>query len=207
MIDYSSETEKKILKAATEIFLEKGHDGARMQAIADKAGINKALLHYYFRSKEKLFRTIFKQELINMLEDVFSSFSLSDDLKDFLTKFVQVYLKNISRRKNVMRFILWELNKSDSEIVDCFLEVFRNKGFDGNPLIIMIEQAIAAKEIRPVDPAHLVLSLMGMCIFPFVAAPIVENIIPNLKLNSPGFLVNREKAIVDLIWESVKIEK
>ena len=62
----TSDTEQKILQAATEIFLEKGHDGARMQVIADKAGINKALLHYYFRSKDKLFRTVFKKELQSM---------------------------------------------------------------------------------------------------------------------------------------------
>ena len=52
-------TEEKILNAAKKVFLTKGMDGARMQDIADEAGINKALLHYYFRSKDKLFEQIF----------------------------------------------------------------------------------------------------------------------------------------------------
>src|SRR3954463_7666646 len=51
--------EQKILEAAKQVFFDKGMHGARMQDIADKAGINKAMLHYYFRSKEKLFETIF----------------------------------------------------------------------------------------------------------------------------------------------------
>jgi AcrR family transcriptional regulator len=202
----SSETEQKILQAASKVFLEKGHDGARMQEIADKAEINKALLHYYFRSKEKLFRTVLKKELQQMLEDVFSSISLSDSLKDFFQQFVHTYLKNISKRKNVMRFILWELNKSSAEIVDCFLEVFEKQGFEGNPLILRINKAIENGEIRPLHSAHLVLNLMGMSIFPFVAAPILENIIPNFRINDPDFLVEREKAILDIIWDGIKIE-
>ncbi len=202
----SSETEQKILQAASEVFLVKGHDGARMQEISDKAGINKALLHYYFRSKEKLFRTVFKKELRQMLEDVFSSISLSDSLKDFLQQFIHTYLKNISKRKNVMRFILWELNNSSTEIVDCFIEAFEKQGFEGNPLILKINQAIENGEIRPLHPAHLVLNVMGMSIFPFVAAPIVENIIPNFRINDPDFLVEREKAILDIIWNGIKVD-
>ena len=53
-------TEEKIFEAATDVFVEKGMDGARMQDIADKAGINKALLHYYFRTKDKLFNAVFE---------------------------------------------------------------------------------------------------------------------------------------------------
>ena len=56
-------TEEKIVKAAEEVFMEHGFDGARMQLIADKAEINKAMLHYYFRSKEVLFEKIFDELL------------------------------------------------------------------------------------------------------------------------------------------------
>ncbi len=54
-----SDTEEQILKAARKLFENKGFNGARMQEIADEAGINKSLLHYYFRSKEGLFDQIF----------------------------------------------------------------------------------------------------------------------------------------------------
>ncbi len=66
----SSETEKKIINAATAVFMEKGKDGARMQEIADKAGINKALLHYYFRSKEKLFTNVFNLEIPKVITNI-----------------------------------------------------------------------------------------------------------------------------------------
>ncbi|MCB0293033.1 MAG: helix-turn-helix transcriptional regulator, partial [Calditrichaeota bacterium] len=60
---YSSETERKIVEAASTVFLEKGKTGARMQAIADRAGINKALLHYYFRSKDRLYQEVFERQV------------------------------------------------------------------------------------------------------------------------------------------------
>ena len=59
MIIQEADTEQLILEAAKKVFFNKGFDGARMQEIADVAGINKALLHYYFRSKDKLFEAIF----------------------------------------------------------------------------------------------------------------------------------------------------
>jgi TetR/AcrR family transcriptional regulator len=62
-----SETERKILQAAREVFQRKGLYGARMQEIADAAGINKALLHYYFRNKDKLFDAIFSDVFQNFI--------------------------------------------------------------------------------------------------------------------------------------------
>jgi AcrR family transcriptional regulator len=141
-MEISTDTEQKILQAAREVFLEKGHDGARMQEIADSAGINKALLHYYFRSKQKLFRTIFKRELQSMLGSIFGLISPSDDFEQFLEKFISGYLENVSSRKNIMRFILWEIDKSPKEVASWFIEVFDDGGFPGNPIVLRIEKAI-----------------------------------------------------------------
>ena len=60
-------TEQKIREAARKVFQAKGMHGARMQDIADTAGINKALLHYYFRSKDQLFEAIFKEALQQLI--------------------------------------------------------------------------------------------------------------------------------------------
>jgi AcrR family transcriptional regulator len=206
-MEINTDTEKKILRAATEVFLEKGHDGARMQEIADKAGINKALLHYYFRSKQKLFRTVFKKELQTMLASIFGLISPSDNFEEFLEKFISGYLKNVSSRKNIMRFILWELDKSPKEVASWFFEVFEEGGFPGNPIILRIEKAIRDGDIRPIDPTNFVLSLLGMCVFPFVAEPMLKHLLPGFNSDAPNFLKNRTKAIVDLIYLDLRIEK
>ena len=73
-VQQDTTTEGKILAAARKVFIAKGMAGARMQDIADEAGINKALLHYYFRSKEKLFETIFKELSLQFLPRINSLF-------------------------------------------------------------------------------------------------------------------------------------
>ena len=201
-----TDTEQKILRAASEIFLEKGHDGARMQEIADKAGINKALLHYYFRSKQKLFRIIFRKELQTMLVSIFSLISPADNFKEFLNKFIPGYLENVSSRKNIMRFILWELDKSPKEVAEWFLEVFQDGGFPGNPILLRVEKAIKDGEIRPVDPTNFVLSLLGMCVFPFVAEPMLKYLLPGFSTDAPNFIKNRTEAIIDLIYSELNLE-
>ena len=83
-------TEEKILNAAQTVFIQKGMDGARMQEIADEAGINKALLHYYFRTKQKLFEAIFKkvfsQIFPNLMDMVHSELPIEEKLGDFSGK-------------------------------------------------------------------------------------------------------------------------
>jgi len=61
MTENDRQTEDKIFESATDVFLEKGMDGARMQVIADHAGINKSLLHYYYRTKDHLFNAVFEK--------------------------------------------------------------------------------------------------------------------------------------------------
>ena len=205
-MEFNSETEQKIIQAASEVFLQKGLDGARMQEIANRAGINKALLHYYFRSKEKLFKTIFKIELVSMLDNIFGSINPADDFKQFLHQFIHEYMANVSTRKNVMRFILWELDKSADTLAEWFIEAFQNQGYKKNPILLRVEKAVANKEIKSIDTINFTLSLLGMCVFPFVAAPLLQQILPGFNLKNETYISRREKAIFELIWEGIKIE-
>ena len=91
-------TEEQILEAAISIFQTKGMDGARMQEIADKAGINKAMLHYYYRSKKLLFEAVFKNafsllapQLNNILND---DSSIEEKIKSFTSNYITFIIKH-----------------------------------------------------------------------------------------------------------------
>src|SRR6476620_11888786 len=101
-------TEEKILLAARKVFLNKGMDGARMQDIADEAGINKALLHYYVRSKDKLFEQIFLEVASSMLPHIFSIFQSDDTLFTKIDKFCDAYITTQIKTPYVPIFILIE---------------------------------------------------------------------------------------------------
>jgi TetR/AcrR family transcriptional regulator len=198
-----TDTEQKILQAAREIFLEKGKDGARMQEIADRAGINKALLHYYFRSKDRLFSQVFVIEVKSMFATIFESISSETDFYTFLDKFIRTYLTTISPRRNLLQFILWESEKIKIEFTQSILEESKKRGFKENPLVDLTRKAITNKQIKEIDTINFVLSLLGMCIFPVIGAPIIEKMFHNLKINNPAFLNKRAGEILELIWNGI----
>jgi hypothetical protein len=77
---------------------------------------------------------------------------------------------------------------------------------EDNPLFQIVNKAIKDKQIRPVDPVHLIISMIAMCIAPFIARPVLEKIIPGLNVRTDEFVMQREEAVVDLIWNGVKLE-
>jgi AcrR family transcriptional regulator len=100
--------EEKILSAARKIFTTKGMAGARMQDIANEAGINKALLHYYYRDKEKLFETIFLAEAQKFFPKINAIFQSDDPLFLKIEKFVDEYIDEMLG-KSILAMVCTEL--------------------------------------------------------------------------------------------------
>ena len=199
-----SEPEKKIIGAATEVFLQKGKNGARMQEIADLAGINKALLHYYFRSKDRLYDKVFETTLESFFGEFLDAISETDDPVQFLKGFVENYIDALSRRPEVIRFIIWEIGQGGKQLGKVAQSIFAERGFSEFPISAKIQPAIRKGEIRPLDPVHLVLSLIGMCLYPFLASVIVEKIFPGVEVHSPAFIKQRKEEVWNLIWQGIR---
>src|SRR5690349_22190096 len=98
-------TQDRILDAARKVFVRKGMAGARMQDIADEAGINKALLHYYFRSKEKLFEQIFKELSFQFLPRVNAIFESDGSLFEKIEMFCSEYISKMIENPFIPLFI------------------------------------------------------------------------------------------------------
>ncbi|MFQ5583028.1 MAG: TetR/AcrR family transcriptional regulator [Calditrichia bacterium] len=200
----STETEKKILAAAAEIFLEKGRDGARMHEIAQKAGINKALLHYYYRSKENLHGEVFKNEIRNFFEGLFLSIPETDDPRELLENFVSNYVDRLAQNPGLIRFIMWEIQEGGELLANTLSITFQEFGHTQLPLVSNFQQAITEGKIRAVDPLQLTISIIGMSVYPFIAQPILEKILPGLRIRSAAFLTKRKREIVDLLWQGIQ---
>jgi TetR/AcrR family transcriptional regulator len=201
-----NETENRIIEAAAKVFLEKGKAGARTQVIADVAGINKALLHYYFRSKEKLYDIVAERVIRNAFNQILGNISEINDFETFLKQFLHNYLKTISSNPMIPRFMLWEIEAGGGRIAQIIKSILNMDDMDENPLFKIVNKAIRDKQIRPVDPIHFVISLIASCVAPFVARPIIEKVIPGLDIRSKTFVEQREKALFDLFWNGIKIE-
>ena len=166
-------TEERILNAAKKVFISRGMAGARMQDIADEAGINKALLHYYFRSKEKLFETIFIEMSQQFLPRVNSIFESDMKLFEKIETFCSEYISKIIENPFIPLFILNEVNKQP----DAFIrKMWGGKKPQVAKLVEQIESEIKKGTIRKINPAHLLLNMISMCVFPFVGKPLCQMI-------------------------------
>ena len=194
-------TEEKIFEAATAVFIEKGLDGARMQEIADKAGINKALLHYYFRSKEKLFKTIFFNTLTNLKPVITQFFMEEDNLENKVTKFVGGYIDFISRNPHIPLFILNELRKKP----DFFLEnMDSHKMINFSKIEQILNKEINEGRIIEIDYRHFIVNMISLTIFPFIGKPIIQFFSKMNDEKFQQFILERKKIIPEIIMNSIR---
>ncbi|HTM64746.1 MAG TPA: TetR family transcriptional regulator [Flavipsychrobacter sp.] len=164
-------TEEKIITAARKVFTEKGYAATRTRDIAEVAGINLALLNYYFRSKEKLFDLIMMENLhqfMAVVKEIVNDQNTSLDKK--LETIAANYIDLLTEQPNLPLFILTEMRHHPQKLV---MNMDVKKTLQGSAL--MKQLAIAAKEGKGVaqHPLHLIMNLMGMIIFPFIASPIL----------------------------------
>jgi TetR/AcrR family transcriptional regulator len=164
-------TEELILEAAQAVFLEKGLAGARMQEIADRAGINKALLHYYFRSKEKLSALIIERAIGVILPRVMAVLETEMELFDKIRLVVDTYLSFVSRNSFLPLFIVNEVNRNPQFF---FRAVVEKERTHLDKFRRQVEEAVAQGRIHPINPAQLFMNVMSLVIFPFLGKPIIQ---------------------------------
>ncbi|UOQ54131.1 TetR/AcrR family transcriptional regulator [Hymenobacter cellulosivorans] len=164
-------TEELILEAAQAVFLEKGLAGARMQEIADRAGINKALLHYYFRSKEKLSALIIERAIGVILPRVMAVLDTDMELFDKIRLVVDTYLTFVSRNSFLPLFIVNEVNRNPQFF---FRTVVEKERTHLDKFRRQVEEAVAQGRIHPISPAQLFMNVMSLVIFPFLGKPIIQ---------------------------------
>jgi AcrR family transcriptional regulator len=194
-------TEQKILEAAKTVFVVKGLEGARMQEIADEAGINKALLHYYYRTKDKLFEAVFREAFYKLVPNIFelikSEIPLFDKIRIFTEKYIDIFIEN----PFIPGFVLHELNRNPKRMVNLISDM----GIDPQVFMDQIEEEVRLGKIKPIDPYQLIVNMLSMCIFPFAARPIIQNIIfKGDTENFQNFIRERKKEVPEFIINSIK---
>jgi AcrR family transcriptional regulator len=162
-------TEQKIKEAARKVFTQKGYSATRTRDIAEEAGINLALLNYYFRSKEKLF----EQVMMERMQQLFGTLvpiiiDSGTDLETKIERIVSQYIDMLTEHPDLPIFVLSEIRKSPG--------LFANK----LPIAQFIQHSsliLQIKEKRPdLNPFHFLMNILGMTVFPFVASPVFESI-------------------------------
>ncbi|MDM8161747.1 TetR family transcriptional regulator [Labilibaculum sp. K2S] len=198
----SVETQENILIAARTIFAQKGLAGARMQEIADRAGINKALLHYYYRNKEKLFEQVFDEALKKMLRPLAAFLADDSELFQKIRNICKHYHEVLIEYPFIPNFVINEVNTDPARIlklmdIEGVLEGKKKTAFQ-------INEAVKSGIIRPIDPRELILNIISLSVFPFVSRPLSEKFLYENE-DMGEVLKSRSDRVADFVIQSIKI--
>jgi AcrR family transcriptional regulator len=165
--------EEKIKAAARKLFTEKGFDAVKTRDIAAEAGINLALLNYYFRSKEKLFDIVMFEnfnQFVEQLVAVFSDEQLS--LDEIMTQVAGRYIEMMRKNPDLPFFVLHQMRSDAAKISPAKEQMSRARaGF-----MKRVEVAMKEGKISRVHMGHFMMNFMGLVIFPFIAKPILMRV-------------------------------
>ena len=232
--DAAGDAETRILSAARREFIAKGQDGARMQVIANEAGVNKALLHYYYRSKDNLYRKVLEVTLATVWGRVKAEFdsqmarqlpqpqarnaeggaSLAGlhglGVEAIVKTFVSTFVRTLAANPDFPLFVLREIAGGGTTFPVVLQELMKNFKDIPVALIKALQEETKAGLVKPIHPLHFILNLMGMTIATFLAIPMLHRLGPAAGFKfelDDAFFEARIQSITDNLLNGIRIRK
>ncbi len=202
MTENDKQTEEKIFEAATKVFIEKGMDGARMQDISNYAGINKALLHYYFRTKDHLFNAVFEKIAMKMFKKFAPVFEENLTLEEKLRFFFREHIAFLQENPKLPGFILTEINRNPSHIK----KLLKNVDFKKLWLTISekhkdeLEKYNITEDLIP----QIMTTVASISVFPFAARGILDVVFENLGVDFESYIEERKEFAPEFVLKALK---
>lgn len=194
-------TEENILNVAREVFMRNGYSGTTMQQIADEAGINKSLLHYYYRSKEKLFGQIFAEVFSQFIPELGKIFITDKSLEEKIRAFVDSYIEGFIRNPLIPIFVMQELSSNPQHLAD----LIKKSGIDPEMIIKMISESLKKEDLNIQDPRQFMVNMIGLCVFPFAAQPLIQRLIFNNDEKAYSkFLLERKHEVSEFLLNAIR---
>jgi len=205
MTETDKQTEEKIFDAAVIVFVEKGMDGARMQDIADRASINKSLLHYYYRSKDKLFDAVFQKIAGKVFEKFAPVFDQNLTLEEKIRFFYKEHLSFMAENPRLPSFVLNEINRNPARIRKII------KSMDFNKLLMMLEEQhgdeLRMYNITSKSIPQIMTTIVSISVFPFAARGIIQTILENIGMDFDSYIEERKEFAADFVISALKSRK
>jgi AcrR family transcriptional regulator len=198
-------TEKTILEAAGKVFTRKGFAAARMEDIAKEAGINRALLHYYFRSKDKMFDLIFDQRVNEFFSGLgvimFSEKSLEEKIRAIVEHEITILIAH----PYLPIFVLQEINQNPERMLEHAQKAGAHPSMLLKKFSVQVKEEIKKGKIRAIDPSQLLMNIMSMAIYPFIAKPVLKTILEKDDVGFELVMKKRKKEVTDFILHALKV--
>ncbi|MBN2212906.1 MAG: TetR/AcrR family transcriptional regulator [Bacteroidales bacterium] len=202
MVENDKQTEEKIFESATAVFIDKGMDGARMQDIADHAGINKSLLHYYYRTKERLFNAVFEKiagQLFRRFAPVLDEkLSLEEKIRFFFREHITFLQKN----PGLPSFFLNEINRNPAMIKKFIRHIDINKLW--TTLEAQHKEELKKYNITRETVPQFMTSIAAMSVFPFAGRVLIASIMEKMGYDFDDYIEKRKEYAADFVISAIK---
>lgn len=194
-------TEEKIFEAATDVFVDKGMDGARMQDIASHAGINKALLHYYYRTKDQLFNAVFEMLAGRVLKKFAPVFDENLSLEAKIRFFFKEHITFLQENPKLPGFILNEINRNPARIK----KLLKNIHFESlwQQLYNQHRKELDKYNITEESLPQLMVSIASLSVFPFAARGLIEGILEKVGVDFNDYIEERKVFAAEFVIKAI----
>lgn len=200
-----TDSEKLILEAAEAEFIEKGYGKSRTTEIAKRAGVNHAMLHYYFRTKENLFEVVFKKKAKLMSEVLLFSFTMDLPFLEKIKKGIEDHFDLLAKNPRLPNFIFNEI-AHDDRLRTLFVNVIKEKANAiRDSLKQEIDNEVEKGTIRYIDAYDLLFSIVSLNIFVFIGKPLVLGILELDEDQFLRFLEHRKQVNVEIILNRLQM--
>ncbi|MBD3346404.1 MAG: TetR family transcriptional regulator [Chitinivibrionales bacterium] len=207
-----SGTEQKILDAARAEFVAKGLAGARMQSVADSAGVNKALLYYYFRSKMNLYEAVLQDTMARLwscLREAVQAYPQTGDIRELIHTIVSLYIRTMQANPDFPHLFLREVADGSRFLPEVVKGIATYFADVPRAILLALERESAQGHVRRIDPLHFIVNVMGMCAASFIVKPMVtqlQGLIPDMApFDENDYFGTRIRAITEMACDGICI--
>lgn len=204
MAEETLDTAAKILKAAEEEFMEKGYGNAKMMSIAARAGVSHSMLHYYYRSKGKLFQMIFDEKaklIVSILEGVHDK---EISFKEVISHFVMNQFDLMRKNDRFVWFMIYELIHNKENLTKIMEIVLPNVTGYIQCVNDMLEKEVKAGNVREIKLMDLIVNIVSINVASFLFLPVLGQIMPEADINR--YLDERRRSNVGFILDSIMVK-
>jgi TetR/AcrR family transcriptional regulator len=202
MIENERQTEEKIFEAATEVFIEKGMDGARMQDIADHAGINKSLLHYYYRTKDRLFSAVFEMIAGQLFKKFSPVFDENLSLEEKIRFFYREHITFLQKNPRLASFVLNEINRNPERIRKFIQGIDIEKIW--TTLQAQHKEELEKYNITQENIPQLMTSIAAMSVFPFAGRVLIASIMEKMGYDFDDYIEKRKEYAAEFVINAIR---
>ena len=193
-------TEQRILDAAHTVFMARGTAGARMQDIAQEAGVNQALLHYYFRNKERLSAAVFRRAASELFPAAIRLLASDATLEDKVDRVVDLYLRQLLRAPYLPGYIISELTHRPERVRELIAALTGQTAEDASCSVLatlrrQLDEQQRTGTMRAIAAEDFMINLMSLCVFPFAARPMLMAMFRMDKAGFEQFIERRRREL------------